>query len=163
MAVMTQAQDPDPGERRLARPPSERFVAPPAPETTATEIDTHGSAGRALAFGAIAAAAGAVLAVVLGGPLALSAGLLVLWATAGYLVGHAVRIGGAAVTTASTRKALAIAVALAAVALAQVGLWWYASTQGGVLPLLDFLVQTYGVLIPLQAILAAALAWWSSR
>ncbi|CAN5577544.1 hypothetical protein BH20CHL7_BH20CHL7_18780 [soil metagenome] len=160
---MTQAQDPDPGERRLARPPSDRFTAPPTAEVAADQGDTQGSVGRALAFGALTVAAGAALAVVLGGPLALSAGLLVLWATVGYLVGHAVRIGGAGAVASPARPAIAVALALAGVVLAQVGLWWNASTEGGVLPLIDFLAQTYGVLIPLQAALAAALAWWSSR
>ncbi|MEX2183400.1 MAG: hypothetical protein WEC14_03065 [Chloroflexota bacterium] len=160
---MTQAQDPDPGERRLPRPPSDRYGTAATPGAAADEGVTQGSHRRALAFGAATAAFGATLAVVLGGPLALSAGLLVLWATAGYLVGHAVRIGAAGAITAPTGPAVAIALALAGVALAQVGLWWYAGTEGGVLPLIDFLAQTYGVLIPLQAALAAALAWWSSR
>lgn len=158
---MTQTQDP--GERRLARPPSERFATPPVAGDPAGQSDPQGSLGRALALGAATAAAGAALAVVLGGPLALSAGLLVLWATAGYLVGHAVRIGGAGAVTAPNRRAVAIGLAITGAAVAQVGLWWYASTEGGVLPLIDFLAQTYGILVPIQALLAAALAWWSSR
>lgn len=160
---MTHAQTPDPGERRLARPPSDRYADPAVADPGADGADPSGSLGRAVAFGAAVAAAGVALSVVLGGPLALSAGLLVLWATAGYLVGHAVRLGGAGAVTAPTRPILAIGLTLAGVAVAQVGLWWYAGTEGGVLPLIDFLAQTYGVLVPLQAALAAALAWWSSR
>jgi len=148
---------------RLARPPSDRYRASGDDQPRGGEDEHHGSLGRAIANGAAFAAVAAALSVVLGGPLALSAGLLVLWATAGYLVGHAVRIGGAAAVPAATRCTVAIALTLAGVALAQVGLWWYAGTEGGVLPLTDFLAQTYGILVPLQAALAAVIAWWSSR
>lgn len=150
---------------RLAAPPSDRYQAPTAedPSPGGGERNPGGSLARAMAKGAAVSAAGAALSVMLGGPLALSAGLLVLWATAGYLVGHAVRSGGAGAVTAPTRPVLAIGLALAGVAIAQVGLWWYAGTEGGVLPLIDYLAQTYGILIPLQAAAGAALAWWSSR
>ena len=50
-----------------------------------------------------------------------------------------------------------------AVALGQLGLWWYAGTEGGVLPLVDYLAETFGLLVPLQALLAAGFAWWGAR
>jgi hypothetical protein len=165
MAVMSQT--PTPGERRLARPPSERYAdeaasgpagAPPTPGP-----GTTGSTGRAVA-GALGIAVGAiVLTVLLGGVMALSAGLLVLWGAGGYLIGQAVRVGGADALERTGRTAIAVGVALGGVLVAQLGLWWYAGLEGGVLPLIDYLAQTFGVLVPLQAALAAALAWWASR
>lgn len=122
-----------------------------------------GSAGRAVLFGGLASLAGVLVAVVLGGGLALSAGLLVIWAAAGHAIGLATRIGGGPALVAARRTGVAVGLALAGVALAQVGLWWYAGVEGGVLPLVDFLGQTYGVLVPLQAIIAVGFAWWAAR
>ena len=161
------SQTPTPGERRLARPPSERYAeeatsgpagAPPTPGS-----GTTGSTGRAIA-GALGIALGAiVLTVLFGGVMALSAGLLVLWGAAGYLIGHAVRVGGGDALEGAGQTVTAVGVAIVGVLVAQLGLWWYAGLEGGVLPLVDYLAQTFGVLVPLQAALAAALAWWGTR
>jgi len=114
-------------------------------------------------FGVLAALAGVLVTVLLGGGLALSAGLLVIWAAAGNAIGLATRIGGGPALAPARRTGVAVGLAVVGVALGQVGLWWYAGTQGGVLPLLDFLGQTYGVLVPLQAMLASGFAWWAAR
>ena len=141
-------ETPTPGERRLERPPSERYAAPePDPG------DAPGSLGRAIAYGALASFGGVVVTVLLGGVLALSAGLL----------GRLTRVGGGARISPSTRIAVAVVLALLGVALGQLGLWWYAGTEGGVLPLVDYLAQTFGILVPLQAVLAAGSAWWGAR
>lgn len=148
----------EPGERRLERPPSERYVAPePDP------VDAPGSLGLALAYGALASLGGVILTVLLGGVLALSAGLLVVWGATGDIVGMLTRVGGGARLAPPGRTVVAVVVALVGVALGQLGLWWYAGTEGGVLPLVDYLVQTFGILVPLQALLAAGFAWWGSR
>jgi hypothetical protein len=157
MAVMSQV--PEPGERRLDRPPSDRYVAPEADEPA----HASGSIGRALAYGAIAALIGALLTVILGGVVALSAGLLVVWATAGNVIGMVTRLGGGATVSGSSRALVAIGLALVGVALGQWGLWWYAGTEGGVLPLVDYLATTFGILVPLQALLAVGFAWWGAR
>lgn len=151
---------PGPGERRLARPPSERYEA--VPDGPAHAL-APGSPGRGLGWGAAAAVAGAVLTVVLGGVLAISAGLLVLWVSAGNAIGIATRIGGGAALPAPRRTRLAVGLAVAGVGAGQIGLWWYASTEGGVLPLNDYLAATFGVLVPLQAVLAIGAAWWAAR
>lgn len=151
---------PDPGQRRLAHPPSERYVEPPA---EAVDIAMAGSVERGLAWGATTAAVGALLTIVLGGVLAISAGLLVLWISAGNAVGIAMRIGGGAGLPAPRRTWLAVALAIVGVAIGQVGLWWYATTEGGVLPLVEYLSTTFGVLVPLQALLAVGAAWWATR
>lgn len=157
MAVMT--QPPDPGERRLERPPSDRFRDEAVDDSPAAP----GSAARALAYGSIAALGGVLLTVLLGGLLAFSAGLLVVWASAGYAIGLATQIGGGTALERSGRLVASIVLALAGVSLGQLGLWWYAGTEGGVLPLVDYLAQTFGVLVPLQAVLAAGFAAWAAR
>lgn len=157
MAVMT--HDPTPGERRLERPPSERYASA-EPDA---EAPPAGSLGRAIGYGAAAALAGAVVTVLLGGVVALSAGLLVVWATTGNVVGMLTRIGGGVTLAPWRRVAVAVVVALAGFALGQLGLWWYATTEGGVLPLVDYLATTFGILVPLQGGLAAGLAWWGAR
>ena len=157
MAVMS--HDPDPGERRLDRPPSERYAAPPA---AAVPDAVVGSLGRAVGYAAAAAVVGVLLTVLLGGVVALSAGLLVVWAATGNVVGMLTKVGGGLAVEPSRRVAIAVAVTLAGFVLGQVGLWWYAGTEGGVLSPIDYLATTFGVLVPLQAALAAGFAWWGA-
>ena len=157
MAAMT---TPTPGgSRRLDRPPSDRFRIDEPDEAP----DPAGSIARAAIGADGVALAGAVLTVLLGGVLALSAGLLVLWASLGSLIGQVTRWMGGGALAPRVRIAVAVGSALLGVALGQLGLWLYADLEGGALPLLDYLAQTYGVLVPLQALLAAGFAWWSSR
>lgn len=161
------SQTPTPGERRLARPPSERYAdeatSGPAGAAPTPGPGTTGSMGRAIAGALGIALGGIVLTVLFGGVMALSAGLLVLWGAAGYLIGQAVRVGGGDAFGATGRTVTAVGVALVGVLVGQLGLWWYAGLEGGVLPLVDYLAQTFGVLVPLQAALAAVLAWWGAR
>jgi len=163
MAVMTTGSDP--GERRLSRPPSDRFGPSDADAegSSAGPEAPAGSKARGIAYGTVAALVGAVVTVLLGGVMALSAGLLVVWASAGNAIGLATRIGGGPAFQAPRRTWVAIALALAGVTLGQVGLWWYAGTEGGVLPLLPYLGETFGILVPLEAALAAGFAWWAAR
>ena len=164
-----------PGERRLARAPSERYGAtpgngtPPAPGRGGlTPPGASGEASRAapsrgIAFGAIAGLLGAVLIVVFGGALAVSAGLLVVATAAGYAVGLATVIGAADTLPPSRRSSIAGALAGLGALLGQVGLWLYARAEGGVLPPIDYLGQTFGVLAPVEVVLAAVVAWWRAR
>ena len=162
-----------PGERRLARPPSERYGAPApagddgAPAAAATSATPRaGSTARGIAFGAIAALAGAVATTILGGVFAISAGLLVVAVTTGYAVGVGVVAGMGAASDPSrrtTRRWTAVGLATAAVVLGQVGLWLFARSEGGVLSVPDYLDRTFGPLVPLQAALAIVTAWWTTR
>ena len=147
-----------PGERRLDRPPSARFSAP----DEAIPAGPFGSLGRAVAYGSLAALGGALLTVLLGGVVALSAGLLVVAAAAGNVVGWVTRIGAGTSLEPRRRVVIAVVLALAGVALGQVGLWWYAGTEGGVLPLVEYLATTFGILVPVQAALAVGFAWWGA-
>ena len=154
------AQPPVPGERRLERPPSDRY-APDTPAPPATVAS--GSAARGVAWGALAGVAGAVATVVLGGVLSLSAGLLVVAAATGWAIGQAVVLGGGSSLARGPRWQIAVTLAAVGVVLGQLGLWLYARTEGGVLTLPDYLIQTFGLLAPVQAILALAAAWWTAR
>lgn len=155
------AQPPVPGERRLERPPSDRY-ATDAPAAMPAVADP-GSVARGVAWGALAGIAGAGATVVLGGVLTLSAGLLVVAAATGWAVGQAVVMGGGTSLARGLRWPLAVTLAAIAVVLGQLGLWLYARTEGGVLTLPDYLVQTFGLLVPVQALLALTAAWWTAR
>ncbi len=162
---MTDApRPPAPGERRLDRPPSDRYRdLPGAEEGGSGAAAAPGSIGRAIAIGFLAGLAGAVATVVLGGILSLSAGLVVVAAATGWAVGTATRIGAHDAIDRDRRPWLALALTLVAVVLGQLGLWLYARTEGGVLTLPDYLAQTFGLLVPVQAVVAAGVAWWSAR
>jgi hypothetical protein len=160
-----------PGERRLARPPSERYRTPPTAAdagTAGAAPERAGSPARGIAFGAIAALGGAVAIVVLGGVLAISAGLLVVAVTAGYAVGVATKVGARAgadgdAARRPTWRWTVVGLAVAGVLVGQIGLWLFARTEGGVLSLPDYLDQTFGALVPLQVVLAGLAAWWTAR
>jgi hypothetical protein len=163
------------GERRLARAPSERYGAtagdgrPPAPgrdgevSPDATAEASRAAPARGIAFGAIAGLLGGALIVVFGGALAVSAGLLVVASAAGYAVGLATVIGAADTLAPSRRSWIAGALAGLGVLLGQIGLWLYARAEGGVLSPFDYLGQTFGVLVPVEVVLAAVVAWWRAR
>lgn len=155
--------EPDGGERRLARPPSERFAREDQPPTETPEPAQRASAARGVAFGAAVAIIGAAIIVLLGGPMAISAGLLVAAAVLGYGVGLATVVGAADTISGGSRPWIAASLAGAGTLLGQVGLWLYAQAVGGVLPPVDYLGQTFGALVPLELILAAAVAWWRAR
>lgn len=159
-----------PGERRLARPPSDRFreSPPEAPETGTAEPEASRRAPvtRAILFGALAALVGAAAIVVLGGALAISAGLVVVAAALGYAVGLAVVVEGpgpAATRSWPARPWVAAVLAGLGGLLGQLGLWLFARFEGGVLPLVDYLGQTFGALVPLELLVAVAAAWWRAR
>lgn len=155
--------DPDGGERRLARPPSERFAREAQPPTEVSEAADRASAARGVAFAATVAIIGAAIIVLLGGPMAISAGLLVAAVVLGYGVGLATVVGAADTLSGRARPWIAASLAGAGTLLAQVGLWLYARSVGGVLSPADYLAQTFGPLVPLEVVLAGAVAWWRAR
>jgi hypothetical protein len=164
MAVMAETPDPPPGERRLERPPSDRYAEVTDATTAAAEgRGSGGSVLRGILLADVVAVVGAFVTVVLGGVVALSAGLLVVAAAVGYATGLALAFGAGSSIDRPTRPWVAVILAALGFLLGQVGLWWYASNEGGVLPLLDYLWQTFGVLVPVQALLAVGFAYWGGR
>ena len=152
---------PTPGERRLAHPPSDRYgitapVVSPAPNPAA-------SRARGVAFALIASLAGAAAITILGGVLGVSAGLLVVAAATGWAVATGLRVGAGGQYSRSDHLRLALTLTLGAVALGQAGLWVYARSEGGVLAPLDYLWEVFGVLVPLELMAAALVAWITVR
>ena len=159
-----------PATRPLERPPGERYAtvddateAAERPGPTDAAERPGPTAGRALLLAIVVGLVGAALIVVLGGVFSLSAGLLVVAGGIGWAVGRAIAIGRAASADTQVPRWLAIALAVASVLIGQVGLWLYAATEGGSLGLVDYLVQSRGLLVPLEAVVAAGMAWWAAR
>jgi hypothetical protein len=144
----------EPGERPnrtvLDRPPGERYVEPDAGPAGAPD----GPAPvRGIAWAAVVAIAGSAAITVLGGPLAISLGLLVVALLIGRFVGLALQ----------ARVVAAVVVALLGVLAGQAGIWLFARSEGGVLGPLDYLGQAFGWIVPAQFLTAAAVAWWTAR
>lgn len=152
---------PTPGERRLAHPPSDRYRIVEA--DVSPDPDPAASRGRGVAFASVAGLAGAAVITILGGLLAVSAGLLVVAAAAGWAVAIGLRVGAGGQLTRGDRVRLALTLALVTIALGQAGLWLYARSEGGVLAPLDYLWEVFGVLVPLEFVAAAVVAWITAR
>jgi hypothetical protein len=152
-----------PGERRLAHPPSDRYRAAEAAAAERDVPDPAASVARGVALATVAAIAGAALTVVLGGVITLTAGLVGVAIATGWAVAAGLRFGAGSHLVGSRRAWIAVAIALVAVALGQLGLWLYARTEGGVLPLPEYLGEVFGILVPIQAVFAALTAWVSAR
>lgn len=111
----------------------------------------------------MAAGVGALAITLAGGVMTITAGLLVVAALVGWAVAVAV-VSGAATTLNTDRRALLSAVlAIGAVGLGQVGLWLLGRGEGGVLPLVDYLAETFGILVPIELLIAAGVAWLRAR
>ena len=155
-----------PGERRLARPPSDRYreteAAMAAAEAQAA-VDPDASVGRGVALAAAVTIAGAAAIVLLGGVLALTEILLVVAGFTGGGVGITLRWGAGEHLAGRRRVAIALTLALVAVALGQLGLWQYGRIEGGVLGPLDYLGQVYGPLVLLEFAAAGVVAWLAAR
>ena len=155
----------DGGERRLARPPSDRY-RPESPTAAASGDDvagTGGSFGRAIAFGALTGLALAAAITVLGEVLLITAGLIAVAGLGGWAIAVAVRAGGVAALSPSEQRALAVGLVAAAVLAGQLGLWLFARSEGGVLGPVDYLAETFGLLVPLQFVVGVAAAWLAAR
>jgi hypothetical protein len=156
------AAAPVPGERRLARPPSDRYRDAEA-QAAAASAPRPVSPGRGIALGALVTLGGAAAIVLVGGVLALTIGLIVVAGILGWLVAVAIGYGAGATIPAARRAWLAAAIAVMGVLAGQVGLWLYAASEGGVLSLPDYLGEVYGPLVPVQVIIAPVIAWVTAR
>jgi hypothetical protein len=108
---------------------------------------------RGIAWAAVVAIIGSAAITVLGGPLAVSLGLLVVALLIGRFVGLALQ----------ARVVAAVTIALLGILVGQLGIWLFARSEGGVLGLVDYLGQTFGWVVPAQFLVAAAVAWWTAR
>lgn len=155
--------DQDPAERpsasrRLERPPGERYDQPVDAAERAT-----GSVTRAVAFAIPAAMISLFVYVGFAGPLAFSGGLVIVGIFAGRIVGLAARTGAGSAVPRERSVLIALGVTLAWFLLSQVAVWLYAQSEGGVLPIVDYLAQAFGPIVPLTGIAAAVATWLSAR
>jgi len=178
------SSSPTPGEvrprRTLERPPSERFHADDgAAPGKARSAGGAGAQeeGRALAAGGLRIAIGiailgALAIAVLNAVLAVTTGLVAVAGVTAYLVGLALRPGAETdtaggrtpgVSTGAGRVSLAIVLALLAIGAGAVGAWLVAIPQGNLLGPVDYLGQTLGIVLPVQAVVAMVGAWLGSR
>jgi hypothetical protein len=131
----------DPGERppRLDRPPSDRYrpaLCDPARDPERQRLDAI-----TVPLGLILATA--IVFVVLGGILTVTAGLVIVGALAGWLTGRLVSPPGRAAV-----------VGLAAVAIGFLGVWLYGRIEGGVLDPIAYLFEVEGPAVVVLSLLA---------
>jgi hypothetical protein len=160
---MTQQPGDRPPPTQLERPPSDRY-APAAPDAEGAGAATpDGSVARAVALSLPGALIAAIVYIVLAGPFSFTAGLVVVGIFAGRIIGLSARFGGGVRVPSDTRVVVALLVTLAWFVVTQVGAWLFAQNEGGTLPLVDYLLEVYGPVVPLTLIAAVLAAWWSAR
>ncbi len=118
---------------------------------------------RGAAISTVAAIAGAVAIVLLGGVFAITAGLVAVAGGLGWAVAAGLAYGAGDHMSRRRRVIAAVGLSIAAVALGQLGLWQYARTEGGILPPVEYLLEVFGPLVPLELGAAAILAWLAAR
>ncbi len=101
--------------------------------------------------------------MLLGGVLALSAGLVVVAAAFGRLIGLATAWGGGAAISPRTRLLIVLAFIVDGFIVGQLGLWAFSQVEGGVLDPFAYLGETFGLLVPVQLVAALAVGWWTAR
>ncbi len=153
-------REPEPGERRLAHPPSDRYRAAEAQAAAAAapEPDPSASVARGLSLAIVAGIVGAGAILYIGGVATITTGLLAVAGLTGLAIAAALVLGAGEHLARRPRVLIAIGLSLAAVALGQLGLWQYGRSEGGVLPLLDYLAEVFGLLVPAEFIAAAVVA-----
>lgn len=100
------------------------------------------------------------LAIVIGGVLSVTAGLLAIAATSGVAVGMSLRVRSG---TPRQVRVVAAGLAVGGVGLGWILLWFASNLGGGVLGPIDYLAQTYGMLVPASLFLGGAGAWLAAR
>jgi hypothetical protein len=100
---------------------------------------------------------------ILGGVLAVSAGLLVVAAVTAWAIAAGLRTGAGSTRQALSPRRVTLVLATLAVTGGQVGLWLYARSEGGVLGPLEYLGETFGVLVPLEFAIAWVVSWATAR
>jgi hypothetical protein len=154
----------EPGEQRrgpapLAAPPSDRYRMAAAE----TGIEGDASRARGVLLGVLVALFIGLIMVLLGSVLGFTAGLVVAAFFLGQLTAYGVRVGAGPTFGQTTRAWVSVLIALAVLVLVQVVLWLWARAEGGVLDPVAYLLDVYGLLVGVQAVVAAIGAWWGSR
>jgi len=121
--------------------------------------EPSGSFARAAVAAVVAALVGGAILVVLASPLAMSEPLVLVALAVGVAAGRATRWGGGTVVPVPRRRAIAAIVVLVVLAAAQVAIWRLAIGEGGVLPLVDYLLTVFGPVAPLELVVGTVAAW----
>src|SRR5262249_27684465 len=133
--------DRPPASRQLDRPPSDRYAPPPT--TEAAPSGPTGSIARSAAFAATAAVIAMIVYVVFAGPLAFSAGLVIIAIFAGRVIGQTAKVGAGTALTSDQRVVIALVVTIAWFVVTQIAVWLFARSEGGVLAPVDYLLETF--------------------
>ena len=153
--------------RRLERAPADRLAGADPSSTDASgaaAVAGAGSAGRALAMGAVGAVIGVTVYLILAIGFSFTAGLLVVAIFTARFIGLFVRAGAGASLSSAARVLATVAVFLVATTIAILITWLWSHVEGGDLGLADYLDQVYGTpLIALEFMLGTLVAWWSAR
>jgi hypothetical protein len=167
----------DPGDapagrasRELARAPGERYARMGIGDTAAGAgaRGSRSALATPLLKAVGASIVGAALLFALGALFASTAGLLFVAGLSGGAIGlllaRAAVADGAAGPALTRRGATWIAVGLsfAAVAAGGIATWLFARGEGGTLGLIDYLVETFGLFVPGEVVLAAIGAAWGA-
>jgi hypothetical protein len=139
--------------KTLDRPPSERYGGDTAP------LEPSGSVARAVVATVVAALVGGAIVVLLASPLAMSEPLVLIALLVGVVAGRGARWGGGTVVPLPRRRTIAAIVVLVVLAFAQVAIWRLAIGEGGVLPLVDYLLTVFGPVAPLELVVGTVAAW----
>jgi hypothetical protein len=150
--------------RRLEQPPSARYATTGGGASGTDRASLVGPLSQA----GVAAAFGAGLLFVVGAVVASTAGLVFVSGVMGAAIG--LLLTRATVSTgerapALTRGAvmwLAIGIATGAVLAADVATWLNARAEGGTLGILDYLLETFGLFVPGELLMAALGAIWGA-
>ena len=164
---------PDPASRparQLERRPGERYTRSGAAQSADEAADTRsGSVLRgAVVKAVLVAIVGTLVLYALGALLSSSAGLVFVAGLTGAAVGlllaraAAPGRGDEPALTRRTTMWLAIGLSILAVVVAAVGTWLHAMAEGGALGLLDYLFETFGVIVPLEVLIATVAAAWGA-
>lgn len=130
----------------LDRPPGDRYL--PARSASAASEELLGGARGPLAL----VVGGTLAFVVLGGALAMTAGLIVVAGLLGWLTGLLVR-----------PPVRAAAMAAVAVAAGLLGIWLFGRWEGGVLDPIAYFAEVQGLVVLLEFLAAAGMAAAASR
>jgi len=161
--------------RQLERPPGERYGQANAAGRAGAEPAGDGSAGpRARALFApvtkavVAAALGMLVLYALGALLSSSVGLVfvagLIGAVVGLLLARAARPGPDEDPGLTRRQVMwaAVGLTLLAIVIAAVGTWLHALAEGGALGILDYLLETFGIIVPAELVIGAVAAAWGA-
>ncbi|MEO8229888.1 MAG: hypothetical protein ABI628_09030 [Chloroflexota bacterium] len=152
---------PPEGRQRLAHSPGDRFRRVSQADAA---VASGGSPVRAVAMGIVAALIGVGIFLVLAIVYTFTAGLVIVAVFTGRFIGLFVRAGADGSLGSPARTLISIVIFLVALSVASLTTWLVAGLEGGVLPLGDYLEQTYGTpIVALEFMLGTLMAWWAAR